>query len=177
LRDDQPWQAKDALIADAGLALLTQPIREHLAALEQRLEGRMAEVNQRIAAGENEHVQITRRGPHPRWTLHYPRGSEPVNPPFFEQLRQVEIRSVVHFVHQQCRFMDAFEHILGRYVKHEADDRAIIACLLAWGTNMGLGKMGDISDIGYHTLAATAVRCQYGTARPVTQGSTRHGRP
>ena len=42
---------------------------------------------------------------------------------------------------------------------------------------MGLGKMGDISDIGYHTLAATTVRCQCGTARPVTQGSTRHGRP
>jgi TnpA family transposase len=54
-----------------------------------------------------------------------------VNHPLFEQLRQVEISSVVHFVHQQCRFMDAFEHILGRYVKHEADDRAIIACLLA----------------------------------------------
>ena len=91
----------------------------------------MAEVNQRIAADENEHVQIIRRGPHIRLTLQYPRGSEPMNHPFFEQLRQVEISSVVHFVHQQCRFMDAFEHILGRYVKHEADDRAIIACLLA----------------------------------------------
>jgi hypothetical protein len=91
----------------------------------------MAEVNQRIAAGENGHVQITRRGPHIRWTLHYPRGRKPVHHPFFEPLRQVEISSVVHFVHQQCRFMDAFEHILGCYVKHEADDRAIIACLLA----------------------------------------------
>jgi hypothetical protein len=156
LLDDRRWQAKDALMADAGLALLMQPIQEHLAALEQQLEGRIAEVNQRIAAGENEHLQIIRRGPHLRWTLHYPRGSEPVNHPFFEQLRQMEISSVVHFVHQQCRFMDAFEHILGRYVKHEADDRAIVACLLAWGTNMGLGRMGDISDIGYHTLAATS---------------------
>jgi TnpA family transposase len=52
--------------------------------------------------------------------------------------------------------MEAFEHVLGRYVKHEADDRAIIACLIAWGTNMGLGKMGDISDIGYQTLVATS---------------------
>jgi hypothetical protein len=34
LRDDQRWQAKDGLIANAGLALLTQPIQEHLAALE-----------------------------------------------------------------------------------------------------------------------------------------------
>jgi hypothetical protein len=168
LRDDRRWQAKDALMADAGLALLTQPIRGHLAALERRLEGRMAGVNQWIAAGENEDVQITRRGPHIRWTLQYSRDSAPVNHPFFDQLRQVEIRSVVHFVHQQYRFMDALEHILGRYVKHEADERAIIACLLAWGTHMGLGKMGDIAEIGYHTLVATSVRCQYGTADEAT---------
>ena len=45
---------------------------------------------------------------------------------------------------------------MGRYVKQEADARAIIACLLAWGTNMGLGKMSEISDIRYYTLAATS---------------------
>lgn len=27
------------------------------------------------------------------------------------------------------------------------------ACLIAWGTNMGLGRMGDTSDIGYHILS------------------------
>ena len=52
--------------------------------------------------------------------------------------------------------MEAFEHVLGRYSKQTADERLLTACLVAWGTNMGLGRMGDISDIGYHTLVATS---------------------
>jgi TnpA family transposase len=156
LLDDQQWQDKDKLIADTGLPLLKQPIRDHLAELEEQLEARLAEVNQRIASGENEHFQITKRGPQVRWTLQYPRGSEPVNHPFFSVLRQVDIGSVLHFVNRHCPFMETFEHVLGRYVKRDADDRAITACLIAWATNMGLGRMGDISDIGYPTLSATS---------------------
>jgi TnpA family transposase len=34
-----------------------------------------------------------------------------------------------------------------------SDDSELIACLIAWGTNMGLGRMGETSDISYHTLA------------------------
>jgi hypothetical protein len=52
--------------------------------------------------------------------------------------------------------MDAFDHVLGRYAKQAADDCALTACLIAWATNMGLGRMGDICDIGYHTLASTS---------------------
>jgi TnpA family transposase len=156
LLDDHQWQAKEALMLNTGLAILTQPIADHLAALEQQLEQRLTEVNQRIASGANAHVQITRRGSRVRWTLQYPQGSASVNHPFFDALRHVDIGSVLHFVHQHTQFMEAFEHVLGRYVKHEADDRAITACLIAWGTNMGLGKMGDISDIGYQTLVATS---------------------
>jgi hypothetical protein len=52
--------------------------------------------------------------------------------------------------------MEAFTHVLGRYAKQAADDRTIIACLVAWGTNMGLGRMGDISDVGYQALATTS---------------------
>ena len=87
-----------------------------------------------------------------RWTLQYPQSSEPVNHPFFDGLNQVDIGSVLHFVNRHCPFMEAFDHVLGRYAKQAADDRTIIACLVAWGTNMGLGRMGDISDVGYHTL-------------------------
>ena len=31
-----------------------------------------------------------------------------------------------------------------------------MACLIAWATNMGLGRMGAISDLSYQTLAATS---------------------
>ena len=78
-------------------------------------------LTRRIAAGENDHFQVTRRGSQVRWTLRYPPSGEAVNHPFFDRLRQVDISSVVHFVHERCRFLDAFEHILGRYVKRDAE--------------------------------------------------------
>jgi hypothetical protein len=110
------------------------------------------------------------------------------------QLRQVELRRVVHGVQQPCRVMDACEHILGRDVTQEADYRAILVCLLAWGTHMGLGRRDYISDIGDHTLAATAEpflgletrqeandRVSHAIAerpivRPSALGDTRHSR-
>ncbi len=156
LLDKQRWQNKEELIAFTGLTVFKQPIRDHLAMLEQTLENRITEVNQRIAKGLNEHFQIKKHGQNVRWTLEYPSDNEPVNHPFFNALKQVEIRDVLHFVNRQCRFMDVFEHVLLRYTKQDADDTTIAACIIAWGTNMGLGKMSEISDIQYHTLSATS---------------------
>lgn len=131
LLDDHRWQQKEQLLIDTGLSLLRQPIQEHLAALEHRLETHLAEVNQRITSGENEYVQLNSRSPQGRWTLQYPQASDPINHPFFDVLRQVDISQVLAFVHQQCHFLEAFEHGLGRYVKHPADERALTACLIA----------------------------------------------
>src|SRR5699024_12459004 len=36
------------------------------------------------------------------------------------------------------------------------EDHVLVACLIAWGTNMGLGRMGEISDIRYPSLSATS---------------------
>ena len=156
LLDNQKWKEKEKLIASTGLTILNQPIQEHLAALEQMLENRIAEVNQRIANGLNQHIQIKKHGQNVSWKLTYPHNNETVNQPFYDGIRQVEISSVMHFVNRQCQFMDVFDHILPRYVKQEADYRVITACIIAWGTNMGLGRMGEVSDIPYHTLSTTS---------------------
>jgi hypothetical protein len=110
----------------------------------------------RISSGENKHLKIKRRGQHVHWTLQYPRSSESVNHPLFDALKQVDISDVMHFVNQKCQFMEAFEHILGRYIKQERDDHALIAALVAWATNTGLSRMAEISDLEYHILAATS---------------------
>lgn len=52
--------------------------------------------------------------------------------------------------------MEAFDHILERYTSKEVDSHMIIASLIAWGTNMGLGKMAEISDMDYQTLISTS---------------------
>ena len=156
LIENDQWQDKDKLIDQSGLRSLKQPIREHLAELEDCLETRLIEVNAHIASGENEHFEIKRRGAQSRWTLKYPRHTEPVNAPFFDTLKQVDLGAVLHFVAQHCPFMEAFDHVLGRYAKQEIDPHILTACLLAWGTNLGLGKMADISDIDYQALVSAS---------------------
>jgi TnpA family transposase len=156
LIDDDRWKDKDNLIANTDLPLLKQPIREHLAALEMQLEDRLIQVNQRIASGDNAHFAITKRGTQTRWTLQYPQSTELINHACFDALKQVDLSSVLHCVNQRCRFMEAFDHVLGRYVKQGVDDLTLTACLIAWGTNMGLGRMGEVSDIGYQALTTTS---------------------
>jgi TnpA family transposase len=156
LVDDQQWQDKATLLAQTGRPILLQSIQEHLAELERQLEERIVLVNQRIAAGQNSYFQIKSKGKRTHWTLHYPKGSEPVNHPVFDSLRQVNIGSLLHFINHHCSFMACFEHILGRYSKQAVDHRVLSACLIAWGTNMGLGRMGEISDISFDTLLRTS---------------------
>ena len=110
LIDNDTWQDQDQLMEHTGLKSLKQPIREHLAALEDCLEKRLIEVNAHIASGANEHFEIKRRGSQNRWTLKYPRNTESVNAPFFDALTQVDISSVWHFVQQHCPFMDPRAH-------------------------------------------------------------------
>ena len=64
----------------------------------------------------------------------------------FSALKKVNLSSVLYFVNQRCHFTDALVHILGRYTKHSTDERILVACLMAWGTNMGIGQMGETSD-------------------------------
>ncbi len=156
LIDDLRWQDKQKLMVSNNLTILTHPIAEHLASLEQNLEQRIVEVNRRITDGENEHFQIKKRRDQVRWNLLYPQSVNLINSPFFDSLKQVEIASILRFVDQHCHFIKAFEHVLGRYHKQNVDEHVIIACLIAWGNNMGMGRMGQISDIDYQLLATTS---------------------
>ena len=149
----QQWKAKTKLIAATGLTSLNQPIHEHLKELEQQLESRIVQVNQRLNSGDNQHFEVKKRGASIRWTLESPSINEPINHPIFSQLKQVDLSSVLYFVNHHCQFSDAFEHRLERYGKQKLHDNVLNACLIAWGTNMGLGRMGDTSDISFQTLA------------------------
>lgn len=151
------WQTnKQELIEQAGLPILSMPIEDHLDEFEQLLEARFEQVNQRIQSGENEHISIKKRGDQVRWSLPYPRGSEPINHPFYDDLPQIDINAILHHVNQECHFVEAFSHMLPRYASQTFDSRVLIACLIAWGTNMGLVRMGAVSDIAYHILKGTS---------------------
>jgi TnpA family transposase len=147
------WQEHKAdYLDELQLPILQLPIEEHLAALSQDLEAQFARVNGRIAARENNAVQITQHGATRRWTLQTSKARDPVNHALFERLPQVALNDVLALVQTRCGFMDAFEHVLGRYSHHMRDDRVLRACLIAWGTNLGLSRMGESSDITTQTL-------------------------
>lgn len=153
LLSDVQWQQKEALIARTGLPILNQKVEAHLADLKDALETQLEQVNQRITAGENEHINIKKQG---RWSLPYSSAGEQVNAPFFEVLPQFDIQAVIHFVNRYCPFLAEFTHVLHRNAGRHPDYHTLVACLLAWGTNMGLGRMGQISDVGYQKLVTTS---------------------
>ncbi|MEM7799358.1 MAG: Tn3 family transposase [Chloroflexota bacterium] len=149
LLKDEQWQDKESILAQIGLPILNQTAESHIAELKQTLETKLEQVNNRIAAGENDQIVIKRSG---RWHLPYSRINEDVNNPFFESLPQVDIQAIFQFADQHCQFLNQFTHVLHRYAGRKADTRTLIAAILAWGTNMGLGRMGQTSDVNYQSL-------------------------
>ncbi|HEY1016901.1 MAG TPA: Tn3 family transposase, partial [Herpetosiphonaceae bacterium] len=151
------WRAtKEAYLAAMNLPRLQQPISDHLADLEQELEGQLDRVNGRIASGANMGVTVTHHGTTSHWTLSAPRGRESSNHTLFTRLPQTTLTQVLALVDQECGFMEAFEHALGRYAHHRRENRILRACLMAWGTNLGLHRMGDMSDVAGSTLVRTS---------------------
>jgi hypothetical protein len=114
-------RASSSLVIVSPLARHCSMIRDICTVFHTNAAFDSREVNARIASGENEHFEIKRRGAQSRWTLKYPRNTEPVNAPFFDSLKQIDIGRVLHFVAQHCPFMGAFDHVLGRYTKQEID--------------------------------------------------------
>ena len=153
----QEWQEHKAIfLAQTELPRLALPIQQHLDTLEHLLEERLATVNARLANGENTSFQQRRGGSQQRWSLHTSKQREGINHRLFDLFPHISLRTVLHEVQHHCGFMDAFDHVLGRYRKQDADSDRISACLIAWATNMGLGRMGAISDISYDYLHQTS---------------------
>jgi hypothetical protein len=68
----------------------------------------------------------------------------------------IDIARLLWFVASRTGFLKAFTHVLDGYVRHEADPRELLACIIATGTNMGLRKMAEISGLGYASLVSCA---------------------
>lgn len=156
LIDDISFQNKKQLIEQVNLPIFKDSINHHLELLKDVLEDRIEQVNRRIIASENKDLVFKSGNNQNRWVLEYQAKSDGLNESFFDSIPQENLSNVLRFVHWQTGFLDSFEHLRGRYVKKVIDETIIIACLMAWGTNIGLGKMGDISDINYQILKTTS---------------------
>lgn len=156
LINDARWSHKDAVLAEIGQPILQAPIAQTLAALRTTLECRLEVVNQRVTDCVNAHIKVVGQGQKRRWSLIYPTAIEAGNSPFYSQLPGIGIANLLRFVNGKTNFLDDFNHVLDRAVKHAPDLREIMACVVAYGTNMGLGKMAEVSGISHTALITTA---------------------
>lgn len=150
------WKEKEAVLREIGAPILLAPIQETLATYRKELEAKFKRVNERIANGENKHIKVTGDGDKRRWSLIYPSEEETTNSPFYGQLPGIGIADLLWFGASKTGFLNAFTHVLERYVKQEADPRLILACIVAMGTNMGLWKMAEVSGLSYSALQTSA---------------------
>lgn len=156
LINNEQWKDKDRLLQSINASRIAAPVKELLATLVLELEDKLFEVNARIRQGKNPYIKIAGKGARITWSLACPKGGDDINNPIYSRLPQVSINDVLDFVNEQTDFMASFTHILDRYVKNEADNQCLAASLVAYGTNIGLGKMAEISDMGFNELFTAA---------------------
>ena len=157
LVDNEQWEKnKEQLIKDLDIPFLQMSIDDILASFEEELESSLEAVNMRIKEGKNKDIKITGKGDHIKWSLPYKKEEESVNNLIYEQFRQIGVNDLLYFVDEHCDFISSFTHILDRYVKNEIEDHRIIASIVAFGTNIGLYKMAEISDMNYQEIVSTA---------------------
>ncbi len=155
LISDELLLEKDRIIKDLELPYLNEPIENILNTFQKTLEDKYKIVNQRITNGENKNIKIKQSGEKISWTLPYSKKDDEVNNPIYNQFPQVSVIDLLNFVNKKCNFIDSFTHILNKSTKTEIDNSRIIASIIALGTNIGLFKMGSISDISFKKLSTT----------------------
>jgi TnpA family transposase len=141
LVDDATFDRRAALLPRHGLEVAARPIREQLEELRDLIEERFASVNRRILAGENTFVRI--QDGRTVWKRAVRSEELPPNEPFFDMVERVDVDTLLLFVDRRNGFM-------------EASKPAIVASLMAYATNIGLGRMADISNLSYQELSTAA---------------------
>ena len=153
------WRAhKQALLQNMGLPKLLQPIEALLAQWEERIEGLYEQVNQALRQGTNKAVALKgkRSDGSPRWHLRYEADEEACNHTIYSRFPPVGIVSLLYWVDARTDFLRAFTHVLERRARQSPEKRALVACVIAFGTNHGLGDIAKRSDLSYSDLAGTS---------------------
>ena len=151
----QEMKAKKMLLKSLGYPVMNMPIDQRLSVLRAKLEQRYKEVNNNILNGKNPHLKFSKKNDEIQWKLPYKKQEDTVNNPFYEQLPQVGIVEVLHYVNTQCHFLEAFRHIQPRYSKRKASDAHMFSlhhCLWRthWTFHDGRHLRHKILPFAYH---------------------------
>lgn len=129
---------------------LEEIIKDKLDQIDQLL----TETNENILNGKNSHFkfkdQEKKKG---KWHLAY-EGVEDkdVNNPIFKRIPKIDLADLVFFINKKTNFFSAFTHILNRNVKSDINNIDLLGAIIAYATNIGIGKMANCSNLSYRQL-------------------------
>lgn len=151
------WQqTKKSVVKKLDRPLLTMPFVQFIEEKAKPLDERIIRINEDIRLGKNDSVRIKKmKNGSEKWTLPYTKKQLELNNPFYEMLPKVGIVEVLQFVEKYTGFIAAFTHIKPHYSKSGLDELSLYACLLANGTNLGIGKMSTLCDMNQQQLITT----------------------
>jgi TnpA family transposase len=152
LVSDEKWNDKEKLLKKLDNKKLLTPIDQLLDDYENILENLIKNVNTRIENGENKEIKIKKEGDEITFTLPYPDTADKENHQVFIQILQISIANVLQFSQKHCNFMRAFTHIKPYDAKDSLDSIAMMACIIANATNLGIYKMAQSSDLDYQRM-------------------------
>ncbi|MCX7121650.1 MAG: Tn3 family transposase [Gammaproteobacteria bacterium] len=152
LVSDEKWRDKAEFLKQLGNKKLMMSADQMLDDLEKELEQLIQDVNKRIENAENKNIKIKKSGDEITFTLPYPDTIDKENHPIFKQIPQISIANVLKFAQKDCDFMSAFTHIKPYDAKDTIDHTAMMACIIANATNLGIYKMAESSDLGYQRM-------------------------
>lgn len=156
---DGDWQNDRAtIIKRVDLSKLKKSAREILEQWKDKIEPLYKKVNDRIEKGLNPSVQLDGKGKDgsTKWHLIHTGTSRPLNHRIYKQFTPIDIASLLQLVDDHTGFLSAFTHISASKVGRKTDKQKLIACIVAFGTNYGIGRMANISDMPYQDLMTTA---------------------
>ncbi len=156
---EDKWKADRAdIIKEVGLPRMDRSAQELLEQWKDLIEPLYRRVNDRIENGLNPSVELDgkNKGGGTKWHLSYTEVSKPLNHHIYEQFAPIDIASLLQLVDGHTGFLSSFTHLFPINVTRKTDEQRLIACIVAFGTNYGIGKMASISDMSYQGLANTS---------------------
>lgn len=159
LIDKAEWKVnKPNILKQVDAPKIQKTAQEVLDEWQEIIEPLYKRVSERIKKGLNPSVQID--GKHTdgstKWHLIYTETSDPLNHQIYQQFAPIDIAALLQLVDEHTDFLGAFTHLFGTNVKRQTDKQKLIACIVAFGTNYGIGRMAGISDMSYQDLVITA---------------------
>lgn len=155
----QDWQInKPTIIKQADLPKLKKSVGQILEEWEATIEPLYKQANERIKKGLNPSVVIDgeNKDGSTKWHLNYTDTSSPLNHQIYGQFEPIGIAPLLRLVDTHTDFLNAFTHLFATNVRRKTDKHKLIACIVAFGTNYGIGKMSKICDVSYQELKTTA---------------------